>query len=103
MGIKIKLNGRTAHASQPETGLSPASALGEIIGRYTQLAEKWQQSKRFQLLTITHAWLGDEAFGTAPGQAECWITIRSFADEALQQMEQECVEAAQEIAQKAKT
>jgi len=102
VGIKIKFNGRTAHASQPETGLSPASALGETISRFTQLAEKWKQSKRFQLLTITHAWLGDEAFGTAPGQAECWITIRSFADEALQQMEQECVEAAQEIAQKAK-
>ncbi len=62
------------------------------------MAEKWQHSKRFQLLTITHARLGDQAFGTAPGQAECWITIRSFVDEALQQMEQECVETAQEIA-----
>jgi amidohydrolase len=102
VGIKIKLNGRTAHASQPETGLSPASALGEIISSYTQLAEKWQQSIRFQLLTITYSKLGEQAFGTAPGQAECWITIRSFADEALQQMEQECVKAAQEIATKAK-
>lgn len=102
VGLKIKLNGRTAHASQPETGLSPASALAEILSRYTQLAKKWQQSKRFQLLTITHARLGDKAFGIAPGQAECWITIRSFADDALQQMEQECVEAAQEIAQKTK-
>jgi len=102
VGIKIKLNGRTAHASQPETGLSPASALSEIIGSYTELVKKWQQSKRFQLLTITHAKLGEQAFGTAPGQAECWITIRSFADEALQQMEQKCVKAAQEIATKAK-
>ncbi|MDY0078191.1 MAG: amidohydrolase [Bacteroidales bacterium] len=102
VGIKIKLNGRTAHASQPETGKSPASALGEIISRYIQMAKKWQHSKRFQLLTITHARLGEQAFGTAPGQAECWITIRSFADEALELMEQECEEAAREIATKAK-
>ncbi|MEY8840841.1 amidohydrolase, partial [Cribrihabitans sp. XS_ASV171] len=36
-GMKLSLTGRTAHASQPETGLSPAPALAELIPALTAL------------------------------------------------------------------
>ncbi|MBU1369141.1 MAG: amidohydrolase [Bacteroidetes bacterium] len=98
VGLKIKLHGRTAHASQPETGLSPAFALAEIIKGFTEMAERWTQSEKFKLLTLTYAKLGEQAFGTAPGEAECWMTIRSYEDEALHEMEDECVKSAKQIA-----
>ncbi|MBU2466229.1 MAG: amidohydrolase, partial [Bacteroidetes bacterium] len=49
-------------------------------------------------LTLTYAKLGEQAFGTAPGEAECWMTIRSYEDEALHEMEDECVKSAKQIA-----
>jgi len=94
VGIKIQFTGRTAHASQPETGLSPSTALARLMLQLEQLKKQWEAEKDFKLLTITHAKLGEEAFGTAPGEAFCWITIRSFKDETLDDMQQQCLELA---------
>lgn len=98
VGIKIHFIGRTAHASQPETGLNPATALAKLMLELEQLKKQWQAEKAFKLLTITHARLGEEAFGTAPGEAFCWVTIRSFEDETLEAMQQQCLDLATKIA-----
>ncbi|MDD3638181.1 MAG: amidohydrolase [Bacteroidales bacterium] len=98
VGIKIHFIGRTAHASQPETGLNPATTLAKLMLELEQLKKNWQSEKAFKLLTITHARLGDEAFGTSPGEAFCWVTIRSFEDETLEAMQQQCLDLAAKIA-----
>ncbi len=102
VGIKIHFIGRTAHASQPETGLNPATALAKLMLELEQLKKNWEAEKVFKLLTITHARLGDEAFGTSPGEAFCWVTIRSFEDETLEAMQQQCLDLAEQIAKEYK-
>ena len=82
--MRVRLTGRTAHASQPETGLSPAPALARLIPGLTGLSQGADQSDpQYRLVTITHARLGEAAFGIAPGAAELWATLRSQRDDGM--------------------
>lgn len=82
-GLKIRLAGKTAHASQPETGLSPARALARLIPALTVLGQGGALEPGFRLVTVTHARLGEPAFGIAPGEAELWVTLRTLEDGAM--------------------
>lgn len=83
-GMKIRLKGRTAHASQPETGTSPASAVAHLIETLTPLGASGDASQAdFALVTVTHARLGEEGFGTTPGDAELHVTLRTQKDDGM--------------------
>lgn len=72
-GMKIRLFGRTAHASEPENGVSPALAIASLIPALTALKRgEGQADPAFVLTTITHAELGEPAFGVAPGEGAVW-------------------------------
>ncbi len=79
-GLRVVLTGKTAHASLPETGLSPAFALAELIPALTALGDARTLDDAFRLVTVTHARLGAPAFGIAPGEAELWVTLRTTRD-----------------------
>jgi amidohydrolase len=79
-GLKITLTGKTAHASLPETGLSPAAALANLLPALTALGAQGPLDADYRLVTITHANLGAPAFGIAPGEAEIWATLRTLTD-----------------------
>lgn len=80
-GLKITLTGKTAHASLPHTGISPANALATLIPALHQLGPGGPDLRPdFRLITITHARMGEPAFGVAPGHAEIWATLRTAAD-----------------------
>lgn len=80
-GLKITLTGKTAHASLPHTGTSPGLALSDLIPALQRLGPGGPDlHPDFRLVTITHARLGEPAFGIAPGQAEIWATLRTPAD-----------------------
>lgn len=82
-GLVIRLTGRTAHASQPETGRSPALALARLIPALTALGTGGDLVPGFRLVTVTHARLGEPAFGIAPGAGEVWVTLRTLEDAAM--------------------
>lgn len=83
-GMRLHLHGRTAHAAQPETGLSPALTLATLIPALTALsAGDDAADPGFRRATITHACLGTPAFGVAPGEAELWVTLRSHDDAGM--------------------
>jgi amidohydrolase len=83
-GMKIVLSGRTAHASQPERGQSPAPALARLIAQLTALGQGDRSADpMFAMATVTHAALGEPAFGIAPGRAELWVTLRTQADRTM--------------------
>lgn len=83
-GMRVVLSGRTAHASQPETGVSPAPAVARLIHGLTALARGGGVADPgFRLVTVTHARLGDPAFGVAPGHAELWATLRTVRDDDM--------------------
>lgn len=82
-GLKIRLTGKTSHASVPEAGVSPAPALARLIPALTALGPGGAVVPGYLLATVTHARLGAEAFGIAPGEAEVWVTLRTLLDEDM--------------------
>ncbi|WP_377296202.1 amidohydrolase [Rhizobium sp. SGZ-381] len=82
-GLKIRLTGKTAHASMPETGVSPAKAIASLIPALTDLRRGTIQGGDLVLATVTHVALGEPAFGIAPGEAELWVTLRTVNDDQM--------------------
>ena len=82
-GLRIVLEGKTAHASMPETGTSPASAIASLIPALTALSRGSVAGGDLVLATITHASIGEPAFGIAPGRAELWVTLRTMTDDRM--------------------
>ena len=94
-GLKITLHGKTAHASQPEAGTSPGLALASLITAFTQLAPPGPLRPGYRLGTVTHARLGEPAFGIAPGMAELWITLRTTENAAMATLRAEAMALAE--------
>lgn len=80
-GMRVRLRGRTAHAAEPARGRSPDRAMSELITALVTLPPGDRDA--LELVTVTHARLGEPAFGVAPGEAEVLATLRSDDDRAL--------------------
>ncbi|GAA6203163.1 amidohydrolase [Aquicoccus sp. SU-CL01552] len=87
-GMRITLTGKTAHASQPETGISPMTALAQLMPALTALGQGDDPlgDPDFALATVTHARLGEPAFGIAPGEADLFVTLRSLTDARMERL-----------------
>lgn len=94
-GLKIHLGGKTAHASQPEAGTSPGLALAALVAAFSRLAPPAPLGPGYRLVTVTHARLGEPAFGIAPGQAELWITLRTLEDAGMAALRAETIALAE--------
>ncbi len=77
-GMVIKLHGRNAHSAHPEAGNSPAEAMCKIIVALEKLPDAM---KKFTLITVIQAQLGEIAFGTTPGEATIRATVRAYENE----------------------
>lgn len=85
-GMKLAFTGRTAHASQPETGQSPMAAIAHLMPALTALSKGTVADADFTLATVTHTRMGEAAFGIAPGYGEVWVTLRTLVDAAMDDM-----------------
>ncbi len=97
-GMHVSLTGRTAHASLPETGISPAPALAQLMPALTALGHGQPKDHDFTLVTITHARMGEPAFGVAPGQAELFATLRTRTDNGMEALRQQAEALARDAA-----
>ncbi len=97
-GMTIKLFGKTAHAAEPENGISPANAISQIIQQLHEFIGNKSQFRDLTLLTIIHIKLGEISFGTSPGYAEIRITLRSFENEDMEDLTDNCEKIIKEIA-----
>lgn len=79
-GLQIKLSGKTAHAAEPEEGLSPALAVSKLIPALSVLGTGGTLDDDFRLVTITHVNIGDPTFGIAPADAVIYATLRTAHD-----------------------
>lgn len=77
VGLGARLRGAASHAAQPAEGLSPAPALTGLLARLPGLAGEGE------LITLTHARLGEESFGVSPGEALLCATLRAPGDRSL--------------------
>lgn len=91
-GMKMVFEGKTAHASQPETGKSSSELLALLIHQLEKKREMLHAVKPLTTFVITHARLGEAIFGVAPGFAELWLTLRSFDDRHLELLANEVAE-----------
>jgi metal-dependent amidase/aminoacylase/carboxypeptidase family protein len=85
-GASIGLKGSTAHAAQPETGRSPARAMCEIMECFAKLPEGLIPVGEIGFVTVVGSHLGAKAFGTAPGDAEVWATLRSETNNTMREL-----------------
>lgn len=95
VGVRLVYQGREAHASLPETGLSPAPALAALMADLAPYSTSPEMGPEYRLATLCHMRLGAPAFGIAPGQAEAWITLRTLSDSALAEFEADVAALAQ--------
>ncbi len=93
-GMKIILRGKTSHASYPEDGIAPTFALARLLSGLTALGNNAPLGPDYTLVTVTHARLGEPAFGISPGYAEIWATLRTLTDDKMAEL----VEAAERLA-----
>ncbi|KAA3501470.1 amidohydrolase [Rhizobium rhizogenes] len=85
-GIKIRLSGKTAHASSPEHGVSPMRAISQLMPALTDLGSGFPPEPDFSMVTITHAVMGEAAFGISPADAEVWATLRTLTDDRMEKL-----------------
>jgi amidohydrolase len=74
----IKLEGKTAHAAEPEKGYNPAIAISEILKFSKQLTFNKPDEPDFFLITPVHVKMGELAYGISAGSGEVHLTIRSW-------------------------
>ena len=63
-----------------------------LIHNLEKKREQLQAVKPLTTFVITHAILGEETFGVAPGHAEIWLTLRSYDDHNLEVMASQIIE-----------
>lgn len=83
-GLDIRLNGKTAHASMPETGISPVRAVSRLAEKLSALGPGGPLEDGYKLVTITHTSIGEPTFGVAPGGATLLATLRCLKDAEMQ-------------------
>ena len=99
LGLKIKLSGKTAHAADPEDGVSPAQAVARLIPALDALGQGGVLDDDFRLVTITHVQIGEPSFGVAPGEGVIFVTLRTAGDGGMESIESAARALARAIAQ----
>ncbi len=97
-GLIVRLNGSTAHAAHPEHAKSPTSAVATLINDWQSLPRSAMPFDRAGLVTIIHARIGEQAFGTTPGYAELMATIRAHQTDDLDLLSDKAVKMAKAVA-----
>jgi amidohydrolase len=82
-GMRIVLEGKTAHSSMPETGVSPMMAVSRLLPALSALGGGTFVDDDFGMVTVTHVLMGEAVFGIAPGHAEVRATLRTRRDELM--------------------
>jgi amidohydrolase len=77
--IILKLEGKTAHAAEPEFGINPAPVIAEILNYAENHSYNHPKSSNFFIITPIYVTLGEKAYGIAAGYGEVHLTIRSWS------------------------
>lgn len=75
----IRLNGKTAHAAEPEMGVNPARIISKIIDYASDITINQPERDDFFLITPVHINMGEKAYGISAGFGEVHLTIRSWS------------------------
>jgi amidohydrolase len=96
--LRVGLIGRTAHAAEPDKGLSPTAALAGILSEWPAVPQTTTSFEEAALVTVVHARLGEPALGTSPGLATAIATLRAQSGEVMGRLSERCIGVAKGLA-----
>ena len=82
----IELLGKTAHAAEPQKGISPLRAAETIVNSILSLSNPNFNDIDYQIVTLIEMRIGEQAYGVSAGNGILRFTIRTFTDSKLQQL-----------------
>ena len=82
----IKLQGKTAHAAEPENGNNPSFAIANLLQKLDQFSNNDTKRTDFKVITPVHITVGEKAYGVAAGYGELHLTIRSWSEEVMEDL-----------------
>ena len=88
----IRLQGKPAHAAEPEHGINPAPAIAELLQLAERLSNNRPERDDFALVTPIYASLGEKAYGTAAGYGEVHFTLRTWTQAMMVELESRLVD-----------
>lgn len=97
-GITVNLTGVRSHAGEPQKGRNPAMALAQLIQAMSAIPQNRTGLFQPANVTVVHALLGAETFGTSPGEAVVMATLRASEKEVLEGLFLDCSRLAEGIA-----
>lgn len=98
----LHCNGKTAHAAEPEKGVSPAGALAALIPWLQALHHEYRKKDPLSTLALVHIIMGEKTYGTSAGKASVHLTLRCTSNALREQMEQEVIDKAKQLCQEHK-
>ncbi len=98
VGLRIILTGATSHAGYPHQGRSPAGAMARFVQYVEAEGRETAGRESFAFSTTIYTRLGEEAFGTTPGEAEIGVTLRASTGELLSEFRAGVEEKARNLA-----
>lgn len=96
----IKLEGKTAHAGEPEKGTNPALAIAEITTEFNARIQDDISQKNYCLITPVYINMGSKAYGISAGYGEIHFTVRSESNLQMEILEKALENLAQSVAKK---
>lgn len=93
--LRVDLKGRTAHAAEPEKGISPTAALAGILSEWPAVPHSTTAFEESALVTVVHARLGEPALGTSPGLATAIATLRAHSEGVMDRLTRSCLGVAE--------
>ena len=100
-GLRIRLVGKSSHASAPEKGNNPAGTIAKVVQYARNLIDPTEKSRPMRLCTITGIRLGDGDFGISPGEGEICMTLRAEVEAEMEEMEKTVLAYASRTAKEA--
>lgn len=86
-GMTIHFEGAPTHASQPEKGINPSFAIGNILGAIPEFTNP-EKNKGLTLCTVVQIDVGEHAFGIAASKGDLRMTIRAVYEEELERLQE---------------
>ncbi|PKP22256.1 MAG: amidohydrolase [Bacteroidetes bacterium HGW-Bacteroidetes-21] len=96
-GIRFVFQGIDSHASEPEKGISPLPVMTAFIDFVENMKAQLQSRA---VITTCHMQLGEPSFGVNPGQGVIHLTVRTETASAMQDVCDELIMQAGNLAQK---
>lgn len=98
--IIIKIKGKTSHAAEPEKGLNPSLAVAEILNGLETFQNNNPELADFRLITPVYVTMGSQDYGISAGDAEIHLTLRSWTNDGLAELERSVIQLAEEVCKK---